>query len=542
MFELLQTIGPNRFSELGSVYRVKRFPQAGFVAVCSMLGRMQWPGGELATSRYASFRLCLYSEDYTRRLAVLDDARYLINDLAIDTTGNTIAIATGWYDGGSFYEGELLLWNWRAATCRSLLSESREVIACRFLAEGSLQAMLRPRTEEDLADLPFDAAYLLELSAQQLTRAAFAEERQSSESLNALPPMDLVKCREAWKTGQPVDDADVPSTEAQHMARLGYEARSHVWDCCWLDDIHLAVVHVGCLLEVWSLADGSSKRYTGSGHGVQLFKRRGHHLLVHEHVRSKAPGYGPGSSVLHELQGDELVQRYHSERVRHLSMNEAGQLLARDVDYSNAREPRQDLVLRASYEPAATQDLGHFDVFNHPIRIDGADKLYFLRGSPQNQHLRKVLCAIDAGAKVDEVAQWDDKEQHLMTATACLSSKGLLVRAAGIYPSDQSGWMVDARQIDGRTSVGWERRQRAGITALALCEDCGLAVIASNDCTLRLVSLDDGATIDETDLHVDGVRVVATALAVNGNRLAAATITGSILVFRLTPARQLRSR
>lgn len=525
MLNLLQLFGSGRFSELGSVYRIKRLPQAGMVAVCSTLGHMQWPGKDLST-RYAPYRLCLYADDYSRLLAVFDDARYAINDVAIDASGNSVAIGTGSYDGGFFFEGELLQWHWRSGQCRSLLAESREVLACRFTVRGSIEALLRPRTDEDESE-HFDTAYLLELDP---------ERHPAHDSLETLEPQALTACRNAWKLESAVDEADLPPSEAQHITRLGYVPRSHLWDCCWLDGERLAIAHARCVVELWNMADGSSKRFAGTGHGVQLFKRSDQTLLVHELIRPKAPGYEPGSSVLHELLNGELVPRYRSEVVRHFSMNKTGQLLARDVDYDgyHNRRPRQDVLLSASCQPIATRDLGSFDVFNHPVRIDGADKLYFLRGSPKEQHLHKVLCAIDGEANVSEVAPWDNKERHLMTATACLTSKGLLVRAAYIYDPREGEWVIDAQLVgSGRSVTAWERRQTTAVTALALCEERGVAAVASADGVLRLIRLQDGITVEEAELHVDAVGTVATALAVDGTRLAAAAITGSVLIFQL---------
>jgi hypothetical protein len=527
MLSLIHSVGSGRFSELGSVYRIKRLPQAAMVAVCSALGRMHWPGKDLSTG-YAPFRLCLYSEDYTRLLAVFDDASYPINDVAIDASGNSIAIGTGRYDGGYFFEGELLLWRWRNGESRSLLAESREVLACRFTVGGRIEALLRPSTDEDESE-HLEAVYPLELNP---------ELHPAHGLLDTLEPQALAACRNAWKLGLAADEADLLTTEVQHMVRMGYEPRSHVWDCCWLDGGRLAVAHARCVVELWHLADGSSRRIVGAGHGVQLFKRPDQTLLVHEMRRPGAPDCGLGRSELHEIRDDELISRYRSDVVRHFSMSRTGHMLARDVDYghdSPRRRPRQDLLLRPSYEPVPVEGLGQFDVFNHPIRIDGADKLYFLRGSPKEQHLQKFLCAIDGEGSVSEVAEWDNKERHLMTATACLSSKGLLTRAGYVHNPDprQGEWVIDAQLIASARPLEWERRQKTMVTALALCEDRDVAVVASEDGLLTLIRLSDGVTVEEMELRVDKMTTPATALAVAGNRVAAATMTGSMLVFQL---------
>src|SRR5205085_2623927 len=92
-----------------------------------------------------SYRVAVYDAHPLHRVAVFDLARFPINDVAFHPHRPLLAIATGSYDGGYYYEGALLLWDWSTGEAASLLDESREVTRCRFDDVGrALHITLRP--------------------------------------------------------------------------------------------------------------------------------------------------------------------------------------------------------------------------------------------------------------------------------------------------------------------------------------------------------------------------------------------------------------
>ncbi|MCP6756782.1 hypothetical protein NL533_34670, partial [Klebsiella pneumoniae] len=66
-------------------------------------------------------------------MALLDGLRWPINDLAFHPREPLLAVATGSYDGGWAFEGELVVWNWETGERAAPLGACREVDRCRFL-------------------------------------------------------------------------------------------------------------------------------------------------------------------------------------------------------------------------------------------------------------------------------------------------------------------------------------------------------------------------------------------------------------------------
>ena len=76
--------------------------------------------------------LTLFDPEDLRAIAHFPDLKYPINDLDFHPTKPEILLATGQYDGGAMFDGELLIWNYRTNTFRQPIEESREYLDARF--------------------------------------------------------------------------------------------------------------------------------------------------------------------------------------------------------------------------------------------------------------------------------------------------------------------------------------------------------------------------------------------------------------------------
>lgn len=72
------------------------------------------------------YRAALYRVPSRRPLAVFDDARYPIRDVAFHPTRTMVVLGAGSYDGGYLFHGQLIVWDWTQAWSKSLRLE----IAC----------------------------------------------------------------------------------------------------------------------------------------------------------------------------------------------------------------------------------------------------------------------------------------------------------------------------------------------------------------------------------------------------------------------------
>ncbi|MEV7342838.1 hypothetical protein [Streptomyces sp. NPDC093544] len=73
-------------------------------------------------------------------------SRFPVHALAFHPGRPLLAIGTGWYDGGYFFEGELLLLNLRTGAVASLIEHEggRQVLELEWLDEQSLRVLMAP--------------------------------------------------------------------------------------------------------------------------------------------------------------------------------------------------------------------------------------------------------------------------------------------------------------------------------------------------------------------------------------------------------------
>ena len=107
------------------------------------------------------------------------------------------------------------------------------------------------------------------------------------------------------------------------------------------------------------------------------------------------------------------------------SIDRQGRILARDTGDLHRKRARRDRVLDPSGKVLLEKDLGHYDRFNHYVRLDGEEELYFLRGSPPSSHEAKRLCGIDLGGSVRERMVWDQESEHSMEGCAAFGPRRL---------------------------------------------------------------------------------------------------------------------
>jgi hypothetical protein len=137
-------LGPSRLPEVGRPVGAYRCGHNGVVALVSDFEALYWPARAVYDGHTLRHRISMYLPDLNTRLGVFDGARYPINDVAFHPSAPVVAIATGTYDGGWLFEGELLLWNWETHETINVLSERRDVSRVRFECANTLVLLLRP--------------------------------------------------------------------------------------------------------------------------------------------------------------------------------------------------------------------------------------------------------------------------------------------------------------------------------------------------------------------------------------------------------------
>jgi WD40 repeat protein len=522
---------PSRFAEIGRPAGAYRRSNGGVVALVSDFDLLYWPARGTYEGHWLRHRISLYSADLRTRLGVFDGARYPINDVAFHPSHPVLAVATGSYDGGWCFEGEFFLWNWETTQAVKVLSENREVSRIRFVDSDTLALLLRPRDEEEYGE---DAAFDTFIGGTLNDFRGFQElglrEGDTDPRIARFVPIDPGALHLHPGSFKPEDH------ERQWREDLGapdFEPRHRVWDVAWLGPDRLLAVHDRCHLESWSLTGRREHIILGDGHGVQLL-RFGKNAFVHVLERANVFTGSHDKSTLLELRDDELVRVAGFDHGVLFSVDRAGRFLCRDTGDLARKRERRDAVIDSSGRILLSQDLGHYDCFNHYLRIDSADDLYFLRGTPAPSHKSKVLCRIDTTSSVKECFRWDTEEQHLMCGTAWLLSTGTLVRTYRVYdahPQRFSAYVEAHEMPAGRRR--WRRSVSALVTCLTHLEGHPWLIYALTNGRVGVLHAETGDLEFETNLHRDGVSTVALSMCALGDRIAFGTIDGRLLLLRI---------
>jgi hypothetical protein len=524
-------VTPTRFGEVGRPYRVRRSDDGERVALCSAFDHLYWPGRAIYAGHTLRNRVSLYAGNFENLLAVFDGAHFPINDIAFHPSEPWLAIATGSYDGGYLFEGDLFLWNWQSGECRSLLAESREVVCCRFVAPSRLAVVLRPRDEEEYGDndafITYVGVVLDDLRPAQDFGLRPGDADPRLVNLGPSDPASLGFHMGAHSV------SGLCAEGRQHLEGLGFEERHRIWDVAWLDAERIAAVHDGCHLEIWGLQGQREAYVHGDGHGVQLL-RQPDGWLVHVLQRGNLLTGQPDRSTVFALQGSSLVEWRQFENACALSVDRQGRILARDTGDRGRGRARRDRVLDPSGKVIRETDLGHYDCFNHYVRLDGGDELHFLRGSPPSSHQTKRLCGIDFVGTIRERMIWNDHGEHLMDGCAAFGPRGSLLRAYRVYnpsPTTSKG-AVELYSFSAGRAL-WSSDLDADATCLVTTTDARHVIFALTNGRFGVIDTADGQILHDEQLAVDGVATVATALAIHGQRLLVGTIDGRLLLYAL---------
>jgi hypothetical protein len=477
------------------------------VALCSSFGLLYWPGRALYDGHRPRHRVALHVGDAARPIAHLDDVRYPIMDVAFHPVDPVLAVASGSYDGGYFFNGELWWWNWVTGERKSLLGESRQVLRCRFDGDRIAILLMPPNDDEHEPSARFGAVI-----DPHAARALDRDDREIDPRLLDLAPVD------AASFGFAPAERDAKA----EVARLGIEERSSIWDVAVLDDTIAAAFDDG-RLEVFRASGERIARHQLVGKAAQLV-RQPDQLLVN--VTSYQREISRETSVLFALRGDKLVEWKKFETARSCSVDKSGRVLARNTD----RQQAPDEVLSPDGRVVLSSRLGHFDAFNHAVRIDHAPDLYFLRGRPKNQHEHKQLCRIDGQQRIHEVCAWDTEDSHLMVGSAVLAG-GDLVRSYRVYNPRPGHGSTRVERITFDGAVVWRIEVEAVASALVEWPAASAIVFALVDTTLGIVDTATGARHRLEPFVLDGLPTIVTALAVHDETLIAGTIDGRIVMY-----------
>jgi len=464
---------------------------------------LAWHDGYLADSARAVYQghsrnaIGIY-DARTRALLARFHTRWEVNAIALHPTRDELAIGAGSYDGGYMFEGQLLIWNWRTGASHSELTENRE--ARRVVWHGDeLEVNVAPATDEDpTGEMTFEL---------RPARAGDGTGWSPDESSNADPRLEPSR-------GRPATEPEPNPIYDRYDAML--ERHTGVTAIEWVADGRVAIGTVNGRLLLWEPATNRTQELSVDRRVTGLWRHdaRGLLVLVETHQRI---------SQLFALAGTQL-ELVKSFTVPHTcSVDRRGRILCRSIE---TRTRRKSTIL----EPDGTTTelaLGGFDVFNHFIRLDGGDELYFLQGDTARAHERKRLCAITPSGDIEVRMPWDGEALHTMSSIGVLVGDGRLARGFLVHnPKGSRVGIIELCELTGRSL--WRHEIAGGIAAMAIWQGCVVAGLL--DGTFLALDLDTGKVVHDEPFVFGSSRAMVTAIAVHDEAIALGSVDGRVSI------------
>ncbi|MBB1157624.1 hypothetical protein [Amycolatopsis dendrobii] len=487
-----QVLGDGRFAEVGEMRLTETDPSGTYVAVGGSLGSPQWAGHSVMSSSEPTAwnRVGVYRAD-TLECVHLVSLHWPVNALAFHPELPILAIGSGSYDGGYFYEGELTILDLESGRATSLLHDRREVTELRWRNHHTLEAKISVLNEDDEEDLgsPTMAATI------------------------TVPDWRAVKARSLRVDGPATTPAVTPVSRER--------TRRQVWAVAALSDgrILASLEHVAA--ECWS-ADGEREwSVPASGVGCQLFVDREEDTAV----LATWSGWNESTSIVERV-------RLADGQVEPLRTFDHPVVLTTDATGQLAIRPHSGPTEVLS--PESRFDLGDYDLFNHFFDIRRAPALVFLQGMGPRAHEDKWVVAFDPARRRTErlfPLEWDAAQGRHLFGGPGMFVDGALVHAtaihhgAGLLPGNSC--VVRRSYPDGKAS--WVHHADHQVTAM---DTIGYTVyVAYNSGEIVALDATDGHELGRQHLQVNGHSVVPLSLSAAGpDRLVIGTLDGRVLV------------
>jgi hypothetical protein len=478
-------------------------------------------------------RVSLYRPPSRHPIAVFDKAVLPIRDISFHPTKTVMAVGAGSYDGGYSFEGQLVIWDWAQGWSKNL-RKIPETVRLEFTDTGDdLVALVRPWAEDlgegQLRD-SFNEYYRLHLKgilSREWGTAIEEDVRLQIGNARPLTKADFAASR------QPIADPIEEVRRAFGLARL--KQRSPIWDVAMLDSSSIGFVHEECLLEVSDLQGQIRQSFRGNGYGVQVFGTRKPLVYVVRVDEHEKDFWTRQNASLMQLDDGELRDAASLPGRYTFSVSHDETVLGRrDRSFQRQRTSDSvDVILNLKSSEVSKYDLGHYDVFNHFLRVDKAPYTFFVQGTPPSSHENKYLCTISSDGRVERL--WPLLERrgghasHAMECCFCYiedsKGSGMIVSGKHYDPGARSyrGFLY-RKNLDGREL--WRHPTTAGASSIKFLSGSGLVIAALLDGEVWVMRGIDGTIVSRDPFMPGGIASIIYSLDVDGSRIAFGTIDG----------------
>ncbi|SHH19731.1 hypothetical protein [Clostridium grantii] len=542
--KIKSVLGDYCFSEIGRPTGIYWSRDRMVFAIASDFEWLQCPARELSLNNKFSYRVSVYNSETLSLIKVFDNIDYPINYIDFNPDNTILAIATGSFDGGYFFQGELLFWDIKNGRSNSHLCESREVTYCKFNEDGtSLYFSLNPSCIND-----YPGSSFMDPSFLYITDRFF--DKVEIESLSEIEINE-----EEIKVPFVKQDFQSISKELHFLSNrlnLKYESRGHIWDINMINETEIIAISNNNLIEKWSFTEGGKSSYIEAPKNIRAVEiitlPEKEHCMINAIVHLPE-SYVGRTSVLYkwEYKSNKLEEVIKKNYNVSLSINKDGLILAREVSgCSKSKENIKDFLIDVDYKISKELNLGYYGKFNHYLRVNGAEDFYFIQGTPASSHEKKWVCRLNPSSeKYSRLfpLEWDTmREAHFISDGGCYCNdpKGEALILASRFDDNNpfeffSNNSIMTRRRLPNGEVMWNQSFNSQVTSLIWIKDYSLIAFALAEGKIGLVSSFNGELIYLEDVKLNGRDTVIMSLSNYNDKIVAGTIDGRIICYEINP-------
>tara|TARA_R110002050_G_scaffold1314_1_gene9628 strand:- start:136 stop:1704 length:1569 start_codon:yes stop_codon:yes gene_type:complete len=516
---LIKILSNSTFADTTIPYRTFVDEDKRLIAVANSFFT-QWSGRHISMW---SKSLLLYNLDTLELISFVDDLEYEINDLGFHPIENIIALGIGSYDGGAYYEGELLFWNYKTNELNSILTDNREITKCEFRKDGSkLVFTVNPTDDLDCPDYT-DKEYELDIPVLK---------KISLESLNPISITDHIDNFNIEDyNNRLINSVKVLANISRHKNEA-YINRHLIWDILFINKQEIAVARNNAIIEIWNIETGIVKeiRLPNTGDCVELFlNSTNNSLLVNLWSRDfQSENTNKLFSIdLLNLEIQEVINCSHT-----ISKSKNNYFLARQFDHSDKK--KKDFIFSPNYKVVFEKRFGHYDLFNHYLRIDNSEFLYYLVGNPKEQHQNKTLCSINPETfEIKEVWQIEKQSNHYNDLNGIKINDDLIL-SGKVYSSNRNSYDTqELFRIDLMTKKEkWLRTVNSQVCSFGIIDNGLTIVLALTNGQIELIESANGKTIEVINRSKNQSFARPLSLATFDNKIVVGLTNGQIEIYK----------
>jgi len=176
---------------------------------------------------------------------------------------------------------------------------------------------------------------------------------------------------------------------------------------------------------------------------------------------------------------------------------------------------------------------GHYDLFNHYLRIDNSELLYYLVGNPKEQHQNKILCSINPVTfETKEVWQLEKHPNHYNSLNGIKINDDLIL-SGKVYSSNRNHY--DTQElfcIDLTTKKEkWLRAVNSQVCSFGIIDNGATLVLALTNGQIELIESSNGKTIEVINRSKNQSFARPLSLATIDNKIAVGLTNGQIEIY-----------